>query len=245
MPETDERPKYVTLDQVAALFKEPPEKISKLVRTSGLPTLGRGRFDLARVIHWREDYYRRQLVLARETRNDRDLVEIAHLLKKEPRWITKLAKDEGLPRSERGVYNLIKVIHWLIDRYERQVRDARIGGETESMARKRLWQAQANLKEIELAQQRKEVVNLEDVVRILQPMLKALREKIYGRSRKIAPQLQGATPTEIEAILLKYDTEALNELANIPKLFGSAGAALDGHDPSIVQRPSAAAKAHR
>lgn len=217
-PPAPDAPKYATLQQVAALLKEPPERIPALVRKEGLPSAGRGKFDLTRVIHWHVDFTRRQLQELQARRDDRTLPEIAFLFRKDPRTVTKLAKVDGLPRDDRGIYNLQKVVPWMVEFWDKQIREARTGGESESQARKRLYTVNADIKQMELARLRKEVVTRTDVELSLGPLLKAIREKILGRSRKIAPQLQGLTPVEVEALLLKYDTEALNELAAIPNI---------------------------
>jgi hypothetical protein len=224
-PPAPDAPKYATLQQVAALLKEPPERIPALMRKEGLPTAGRGKFDLTRVIHWQVDNSRRKLQELQDRRDERTLPEIAHLFRKDPRTVTKHAKLDGLPRDDRGIYNLQKVVPWMVEFWEKQIREVRTGGESESQARKRLYTANANLKEMELGRLRKEVVARTDIELQFGPLVKAARDKILGRSRKIAPQLQGLTPTEVEALLLKYDSEALQELAQIPNLLSSKPAA--------------------
>lgn len=249
MPEANDQPKYSTLEQICALLREPPERVNLLIRKHGLPTLGRNRFDLMRVIHWREDQYKRQLELAREARDDRTLPEIAHLLKKEPRWVTELVKKEGLPRTNRGVYNLVDVVRWVVDRYEKQLKEVRTGGETESQARKRLWQIQADLKAEDLARRRGETILIDDVVKILSVPLKVTQTAIRSLAKRLTPiivQITGHKDAlEIEQLLEQHINHALTELADIPNRLARAGELPLPGAPESLADAASPAKAHR
>jgi phage terminase Nu1 subunit (DNA packaging protein) len=239
-PQIDQR-------KLAYLFRTGVQEIERLVKKEALPYRSRKRgiilFDLVKVFHWLIDRQRQQLEIEKARRDTRTLPELALLLKREPRTVNKDVKERGLPRDGRGLYLLSKAIPWIVDDYEKRIRLARTGGESESGARKRLWQVQADLKQITLARQRGEVINIDDAIPILERGLNILRHKIMIFPRTAAPQLEGLeSPAEREQTLKTLVHDLLTDLSNIPDALRSA--AKLGHQStseSIPDAPAAAA----
>jgi phage terminase Nu1 subunit (DNA packaging protein) len=146
-----------------------------------------------------------------------NLDQVAHLLMLTPRQVNNLVK-EGMPKVARGEYDVVAVVHWYIRKMKAQVDAARRGDETEVQARARLVKATADLREMDLAKQREEVIGLLDVRANLEEVLVATRAKIIGLPRRAAPQLVGRdSPAEIQKFLEELVYEALDELANLPE----------------------------
>lgn len=213
-PQVDQR-------KLAYLLRTGVQEIERLVKKEGLPYRSRKKgvtlFDLVKVFHWLIDRHRQQLEIEKAKRDARTLPELALLLKREPRTVNKDVKERGLPRDGRGLYLLSKAIPWIVDDYEKRIREARTGGESESGARKRLWQVQVDLKQITLARQRGEVINIDDAIPILERGLNILRQKVMIFPKRAAPQLEGLeTPGERESVLKVLVHDLLTELASIP-----------------------------
>jgi phage terminase Nu1 subunit (DNA packaging protein) len=236
-PQIDQR-------KLAWLFRTGVPEIERMVKKEALPYKSRKKgittFDLAKVIQWFVDRHRRQLEEEKARRDTRTLPEIAQLLDVEPRTINKEVKERGLPKEARGVFLLTKVLPWKAIDQRKQLRDARTGGETESQARKGLWQANRDLKLITLARQRGEVINIDDAIPILERGLNILRQKVMIFPKTAAPQLEGLeTPAEREQTLKTLAHDLLTDLATIPDALRSA--AKLGHQSTSESIPDAPA----
>lgn len=239
----------LTQYQLAHILRRSTLEIERLVKKEGLPCKGRKKgvmsFDIAKVVHWLIARHHQKLEDEKGRRDQRTLHELAELFDVEPRTIDKEAKDRGLPKQGRGVFLLSKVIPWKLKDCEKRLKEAKAGGESAIQAKRRLTTLQADIKNIELARLNREVVNREDVVTIIMPLIKAAREKLLPMGRKIAPQTPGLSVAEIEAIIYNHITDALTELANIPKLIRSSAPA-EGRDSSKdLQSISSSPKAKR
>lgn len=227
MSNEDEK-KYATQEQIAYLFMRTMADVEIFVRKEGLPYIRRSQrqyqFDLGQAIHWLIERDRRLLEEVKAKYNIRSLNEIALLFKKEPRWINRLSKEKGLPKDARGAYDLIKVIHWLVDEHEKELKEARRGGETEGQARKRLYAAQASMKELELTRIHGKLIHIDDVLKILVVALKALRDKILSLPKRAAPQIIALQNiAEIEELLETLINELLDDLSTLPDKLKRAG----------------------
>lgn len=239
--------KYATPEQIAQLIHEPIHKLDELVRKYGMPRAGYNKFDSFKVVRWKFDWLQHQLEEEKARRNIRSLGEIADLFGKvQQRTINLLVKNEGLPRKERGEYDLAEVIPWYMKRYEHQLKEAKAGGEDGVQAKARLIKAQADLKQIALAKVRAEVINVQDAIIAFENVLSILRQRANVFPKRAAPQLEGLeTNGEREAMLKDLINELLTELADIPNtLIGMAELTRQGLAEGI-QAAQAPAKAHR
>lgn len=240
---TDEK-KYANPDQISLLLREPIDRLDELVRKERMPRRGRSRYDVVQVVHWLIDRQRRELEAEKMRRNRRSLEEISDLFLLEPRWINRLAKEHGLPREGRGQYDLIKVVRWYVSYLKRQIDEIRAGGEDGLQAKARLIKSQANIKEMEEAKLRKQVINVADAASIVEEALSILRTRLLTLHKRAAPQLDGLeTIGEREEVIKGIIYESLTDLSNIPDSIRHVAVLSHGRAAESVQDAAPAAAA--
>jgi len=127
---------------------------------------------------------------------------------------------EGLPKKDRGKYDRDLCVGFYI-RYlqalvERKVILDEGGGvlKNERDERLRLLRADADLREIELARERGQLVAIEDVEREMTDLILVTKARVLAVGARVAPQLVGETSrVMIQAIIEKAHKEALSQLA--------------------------------
>ena len=125
------------------------------------------------------------------------VTKIASALNLEVRRVQQLV-HEGMPREARGQYDPIKCAAWYI-RYLQRVIDRKImptldGGDAgERAARVRILQTQADLKEIEVAKQRSQLVAIPDVEAAFADLARTTEAHIMAIPPRLAPELVGET----------------------------------------------------
>lgn len=147
-----------------------------------------------------------------------DVTKVASFLNLDERRIQQLVK-EGMPREGRGQYDAIKCAAWYIRYLQSALEkksvptlDGGFVGEREE--RVRLLRADADLREIELAKERSQLVALSDVEKTLADLVLTTRARILAIPPRLAPELVGETQrTMIQAKLEKACMEALAYLA--------------------------------
>jgi phage terminase Nu1 subunit (DNA packaging protein) len=159
-------------------------------------------------------------------------IDLANLFGISERRVQQLVK-EGLPRDGRGKFDFVKAVKWYT-RYlhaalERKAVPIGSGdskgyvGERE--ARIRQIRATADLKELELAEKRHEVVAVSDVERVLADLVLTTKGQIMALPFRLASDLVGETSrVMVQAKLEKACKEALGFLA---KSVGKDGQLLD------------------
>ena len=141
------------------------------------------------------------------------LSAISQLLKLSERRIQQLAKDEVIPKAQRGEYDMIPCVHGYIDYLK-----AKIGGEytAEDLAinRNRLLKAQADLAEIEKQKQEGELITKEEVKKNWLNLLSVLKTKLLSMPNKLAPVvLTYKNVNEIKLVIKEKVYDALFEIA--------------------------------
>lgn len=120
--------------------------------------------------------------------------------------VTHWAK-EGMPvevsggRGKESQYDAVKCLDW-----QRQ----RIGKNAKEAAQTRAITRQAELNELKLAQQRKELIPMEDVVKAGQVQVMAWRGKVLGLARRMVQT--GAIPRTSEARAKEACRDLLTEI---------------------------------
>lgn len=140
--------------------------------------------------------------------------ELAARLHITPRRVQQLV-SEGLPREARGRYDLDRVLDWYIQKLERQIagesdEEGSIGYNKE---RARDRAASADMKELRLAQDRRELVSIADAEKAMTDLVVSTKAKILAVPARISLNLVGADPTTIRESLEKELLGALAELA--------------------------------
>jgi phage terminase Nu1 subunit (DNA packaging protein) len=124
-----------------------------------------------------------------------DVTKVASALNLSVQRVQQLAK-EGLPREARGQYDPVKCMLWYI-RYLQQViekkavptLDGGFVGEREE--RVRLLRADADLREMELAKERGQLVAIQDVEKEMTDLILTTKARIMAVAPRLAPELLG------------------------------------------------------
>jgi len=124
--------------------------------------------------------------------------------------------QEGLPKKLRGKYDQDECTGWYIRYLQALVEKKAIvdpGGEVlanERESRLRLLKADADLREIELARERGQLVTIEEVEKELADLILSSKARIMGVAPRVAPDLVGETSrVMVQAKIEKALKEAL------------------------------------
>jgi phage terminase Nu1 subunit (DNA packaging protein) len=150
---------------------------------------------------------------------------LAEILNLTPRRIQQLVK-EGLPKRRRGKYDQDECTRFYI-RYLLALGEKKgilgEGGavlENEREVRLRLLSADADLRELELARTRSQLVAIEDVEHEMADLIRITRARVLTVAAMVAQRLVGETSrVMVQAVIDKATREVLAELAkNVPGL---------------------------
>jgi phage terminase Nu1 subunit (DNA packaging protein) len=144
---------------------------------------------------------------------------IAVVLNLTPTRVQQLA-NEGLPKKKRGKYDQDECVGWYI-RYLQTLVERRAivdeGGKifaSEREERLRLLRADADLREIELARERSELVSIEEVEREMADLILTTKARVMAVAPRLAPELVGETSrVMVHAKIEKALKDALLNLA--------------------------------
>jgi terminase small subunit / prophage DNA-packing protein len=119
----------------------------------------------------------------------------------------------GMPGEKLGKehqINTAAAIRWLIERSSGASSD---GESSQADARRRLTAAAAELKELQLAEKRGQMVAIEDVTPILAEELANVRSRLMAMPGRLAQSLVGMPdPAAIERTIMEEVTGALSEI---------------------------------
>jgi len=145
--------------------------------------------------------------------------QIASTLNLTPSRIQQLVQ-EGLPKKLRGKYDQDQCTGWYIRYLQALVEKKAIvseGGEVfknEREERLRLLRADADMREIELARERGQLVAIEDVEHEMADLILVTKARVLAVGARVAPELVGETSrVMIQAVIEKAHKEALSHLA--------------------------------
>ena len=139
---------------------------------------------------------------------------IAKLLKLSERRVQQLAKDNIIPKAERGKYDLVSSIHGYIDFLK-----AKAGGDftaEEVLKNKnKLLKAKAEIAEIEKQKATGELIPKEEVKRTWLELVHKIKQKLLSIPNKVAPVVATVKNiSEIKLILQDKLYEALYEITS-------------------------------
>ena len=143
-----------------------------------------------------------------------NITAIAKLLKLTERRVQQLAKDDIIPKAERGKYDLISSVHGYIDFLK-----AKAGGEFTieevNKNKNKLIKAKAELAEIEKMKATSELIPQEEVKRTWLELIHKLKQKLLSIPNKVSPILINIKNTnQIKLILQEKIYEALYEISS-------------------------------
>lgn len=146
------------------------------------------------------------------------IAQVANVLNVTERRVQQLVR-EGLPRQQKGKYDLADCMVWYI-RYLQKALERRAVPTTEGEytglgdARVRSIKADAELKELELARQRRELIAAPDVERRWMDIVAVMKARLLSIATRVAPFLVGETDrAKIQTKIDDAVKEALAELA--------------------------------
>jgi phage terminase Nu1 subunit (DNA packaging protein) len=153
------------------------------------------------------------------------VTRIAKALNLQPRRVQYLVK-EGMPREARGKYDPVKCLCFYI-RYLQALIDKRSAPREdkagEGAARVRLLRAKADIRELQVARERSQLVAVADVQASLNELVDVTRMYMMPVAARLAPELVGETSRiMIQAKIDKAFKAALSALAKHPYPGGPA-----------------------
>ena len=151
--------------------------------------------------------------------------ELAEMLLISPHEVNNLWKTHGMPKESRGVYDLRKVIPFIIRRKNAQIEAERHGDLSRADAEKQKIIFEMELVRIELSEKQKVTMNIDDAEQIITPVIIASNKKIASLPKEIQSTFPKDEPAELrkarEDKIQRIIDETGEELASIPeKLFG-------------------------
>src|SRR6202035_5428507 len=124
-----------------------------------------------------------------------DVTKVASALNLTDARVQMLVK-EGMPREARGQYDPVKCMLWYIRYLQRALEkkavptlDGGFVGEREE--RVRLLRADADLREMELAKERSQLVAIEDVEREMTDLILTTKARVMAVAPRLAPEVVG------------------------------------------------------
>ncbi len=157
--------------------------------------------------------------------------QFAEMVRKSPRWIERLATEQGLPRPKddngkviHGKLDLVQAIGWYVGFLENKIEEYKRGGDVEKEARARSLNASATAREIATAKMLAQVITVDDTLNLIKDVLYATRQGVMALEERLPPVCAHKDPAPIKAIVHEYTTDALTELAAIPDRIRSLAA---------------------
>lgn len=135
----------------------------------------------------------------------------------EKRWINRLVKEKGLPRLNRGEYDLVACLKWYVHYYRQLVEKEKEEHGVSRKAEDRLLTAKAGREELKFLKERGDLVRVDAFLKTLQKPMSELRMKLLALGNRITPLINASqSPTEIKRIIEEQIYEALRDLADLP-----------------------------
>jgi hypothetical protein len=149
-----------------------------------------------------------------------DVKKMATMMNVTPRRVQQLANESGMPRAGPGKYDAGKCLLWYIRYLQAALEkkaiplgDGSYSGLKDERARS--IRADAELKEIELAEKRGSLVLIADVKKRFIDLVSMTKARVMATPARIAPEVMGETSrVMVQAIVEKQLKEALNHLAD-------------------------------
>lgn len=149
-----------------------------------------------------------------------DVTRVAQALNLQPRRVQYLVK-EGMPREARGKYDPVKCMCFYV-RYLQGLIDKkstpRDDQAAEGAERVRLLRAKADIRELQVARERSQLVAIGDVQAFINELVDVTTTYIMAVPPRLAPELVGETSRLlIQAKIEKAFKAALSALAKSPR----------------------------
>lgn len=209
--------KLASIEQIAQLLKVDIFQVEEFVRKHSLPRERKNQFDLSRVIHWKIEYDRRQLEAAQRQRYEWTAPELADLFGVNIRTIDKAAKESGMPRKGRGIFDVRDAIKWRLNQYKKQIEILQAGGEDALQSKRRTASYVAEIKRMDMAERMGQIIAIEELTPVLQDAITLLVQKsevLPDRAAVAVARLE--TYEERKAAIKKIKDEVFDDLSTVP-----------------------------
>jgi hypothetical protein len=147
------------------------------------------------------------------------IADVARELHIGERYVYDLQK-RGLPRVEPGRYNIPKCFRWYVRYLERKImerslkKDGDGDGPAAGVMRQTILSVEAELKQIELAEKREQLVSIEKVQKDIRAIAAEVRRCFSALPRKIAAEVVGSTDLAVSQVKIERSLKsALAELS--------------------------------
>jgi hypothetical protein len=136
--------------------------------------------------------------------------ECARELNIGPRYIYDLQK-RGLPRVKAGRYNIPKCFRWyvrylqrkLVERALPETGDGSVAGPAAGETRHKLLSIEAELKQIELAEKREQLISIDRVEKDLAKIVTEVRTRILALPPRLAAEVLGETDLAVSQVKIE------------------------------------------
>ena len=164
--------------------------------------------------------------------------EVSSELNVGERYIYELQK-RGLPRVKAGRYNIPKCFRWyvrylqkkLVQRAYPESGDGSVVAAAAGETRHKLLSIEAELKQIELAEKREQLISIERVEKDLAKIVTEVRTRILALPPRLAAEVLGETDLAVSQVKIERSLKGALEC-------------LSQYDPDDVTRPADAAAYH-
>ncbi|GAB4371375.1 MAG: hypothetical protein Kow00128_19190 [Deltaproteobacteria bacterium] len=141
---------------------------------------------------------------------------LARIVGTSTRTVTKW-RSAGMPvhedrgRGRETLYNTAAVIAWLV------ARDG--GGKADSAlteARRRILEAEAGRRELRLAKEQGDVVDVRDAAKVLEKIVLSIKGKVLGMGDRLTPRVVGSNSyAEVKKLIDDFGKEVLLNISQI------------------------------
>jgi hypothetical protein len=133
------------------------------------------------------------------------LQECAHELNLSSRRIQQLTK-EGLPKAARGLYDIIECFRWTVRYQQRKIAERAMPTDVDGVAtssgatRHKLLSIEAELKSIELAEKREQLISIDKASKDLAAIVVEIRTRILALPPRLAAEVLGETDLAVSQV---------------------------------------------
>ena len=166
--------------------------------------------------------------------------ELAEFFGVDERTVRKFADDEGMPKAGRNQYDLHACARWYIAHLRVLVRSRSTPDDPRSpvswsLERARATRAQADLREIDLAKARGELLPVDDAVRIWEESLSRIRARFMALIASSAVRAVGLRSVpEATALLEEIVHQALSEIVAVGEEIDAGSGEGNGSEPAAT-----------
>ncbi|MDC0003794.1 protein phosphatase CheZ [Porticoccaceae bacterium] len=204
-------------DVVARLIKVTPKELDKLVKDGVVPREGPNKFILAKVIHAYIDHLVGQLAQKDQNKDKFSQAELAEHLDISERRLRDLLREFGLDHKADSADSIRLA-------YISKLREEAAGRSEKGLAavRERETMASAQLKELDLAERLKLIINIPDIEPLLIHLMKDMQAQIIAAGNRAVQAIEAEHGITLnDELILKPIRSALGNVAGSADQFNS------------------------